>query len=124
MQTKLVFVYNANSGLFNTVSDIAHKILSPKTYSCQLCSLTHGYFSVREEWVGFLKELDADCEFLHRDELKEKYQLDGRDLPAIYIRSETGDLNVFADRETIEACSDIVALKQMLQDKLQHLNNS
>lgn len=124
MPTRLVFVYNADSGLFNTVSDIAHKILSPNTYSCQLCALTHGYFSVREEWVGFLEELDADCEFLHRDELIEKYQLDDLDLPAIYVRKETGGLEIFADKKTIEACNDLVALKQMLQDKLQHLNNS
>nr|VFK54897.1 MAG: hypothetical protein BECKTUN1418F_GA0071002_10604 [Candidatus Kentron sp. TUN]VFK58790.1 MAG: hypothetical protein BECKTUN1418D_GA0071000_10903 [Candidatus Kentron sp. TUN]VFK60657.1 MAG: hypothetical protein BECKTUN1418E_GA0071001_10594 [Candidatus Kentron sp. TUN] len=27
MPRKLLFVYNANSGLFNTVTDIAHKFL-------------------------------------------------------------------------------------------------
>ncbi len=29
---KIVFVYNANSGLMNTVLDIGHKIISPDTY--------------------------------------------------------------------------------------------
>lgn len=124
MSSTLVFVYNADSGLFNTVSDIAHKILSPKTYSCQLCALTHGYFSVREEWVGFLQTLEVECEFLHRDELQSRYQLSAQELPAIYLKNETGGLEVFADRKAIEACNDLASLKQMLQEKLQRLNAS
>ena len=124
MPATLVFAYNADSGLFNTVSDIAHKILSPRTYSCQLCALTHGYFSVREEWVGFLQTLQAECEFLHRDELQSKYQLTDQELPAIYVRGKTGGLEVFADRKAIEACNDLASLKQMLQEKLQRLNAS
>ena len=122
MSVTLVFVYNADSGLFNTVTDIAHKILSPKTYSCQLCALTHGYFSVREEWVGFLQTLEVECEFLHRDELHTKYQLPAQELPAIYLRDATGSLEMFADRTAIEACNDLAALKQMLQEKLLRLN--
>lgn len=59
MPPQLVFVYNADSGLFNTVTDIAHKIISPSTYSCQLCTLTHSYFSVKKDWTDFLAELDA-----------------------------------------------------------------
>ena len=49
MAGKLIFIYNADSGLFNTVTDIAHKIFSPETYSCNLCALTHDYFTVRDE---------------------------------------------------------------------------
>ena len=122
MPTKLIFVYNADSGLFNTVTDIAHKILSPKTYACQLCALTHGYFSIREEWVGFLETLQAECEFLHRDEFNSKYALTEQDLPAVYIKGETGELEIFAERKAIEACTDLAALKHMLQEKLQRLN--
>ncbi len=124
MQTHLVFVYNADSGLFNTVSDIAHKILSPGTYSCQLCSLTHGYFSIREEWVGFLQELNADCTFLHRDEFKKLYSKETTELPAVYIKDDNGALEMFMDRKTIEACKNLGHLKRMLQEKLQHLNLS
>ena len=29
----LLFVYNADSGLFNTMADIGHKLLSPETYA-------------------------------------------------------------------------------------------
>jgi len=32
-RVELLFVYNADSGLFNSVADAAHKILAPSTYS-------------------------------------------------------------------------------------------
>ncbi|MFO7603353.1 MAG: hypothetical protein R6X06_06020 [Gammaproteobacteria bacterium] len=124
MRHTLVFAYNADSGLFNTVSDIAHKILSPQTYSCQLCALTHGYFAVREEWLGFLATLNVDCEFLHRDELQAKYALTPQDFPAIYLKNAEGRLDVLADREAIEACDRLESLEHMLQEKLQHLNRA
>ena len=31
---KIIFVYNADSGLVNGLIDWAHKIVSPETYSC------------------------------------------------------------------------------------------
>ncbi|NJM95354.1 MAG: GTPase, partial [Acaryochloridaceae cyanobacterium CSU_5_19] len=42
---RLIFVYNANSGGINTALDIAHKLLSPSTYRCNLCRLTHDTFT-------------------------------------------------------------------------------
>ena len=36
MRKSIVFVYNADSGLFNMVTDTAHKMLSPDTYECNL----------------------------------------------------------------------------------------
>ena len=117
MQTKLIFVYNADSGLFNTVTDIAHKILSPKTYSCQLCSLTHGFFSIREQWVDFLEGTNADCEFLHRDEFEKQYGVCDAELPAIFLHKDN-DLSVFMSQAEINACDELPTLKQALQDKL------
>lgn len=49
MRPHWLFVYNADSGLFNTATDIAHKILLPETYACNLCALTHGHFKIHEE---------------------------------------------------------------------------
>ena len=105
-KTKLVFVYNADSGLFNTVTDIAHKIISPKTYSCNLCALTHGYFSIRDSWVKFLQQLDVECEFLHRDELFNKYAIENSELPVIYENTD-GELKVWITKEKIEQFNSI-----------------
>jgi len=63
----LLFVYNADSGLFNTLADIGHKLFSPETYPCPLCAITHGLLREREAWRRFVQGLGVPCEFLHRD---------------------------------------------------------
>ena len=114
---KLIFVYNADSGLFNTVSDIAHKVLSPKTYSCNLCALTHGHFKIKQDWVEFLEQIDAELEFLHRDEFLNNYQLPDPRLPAIFIETETG-LLPFLDNILINNLQSLKELKTAIKNKL------
>lgn len=70
---KIIFVYNADSGKINALFDIGHKILRPDTYSCNLCSLTHGVFSEKEEWRKYREATQHKLEFLHKDEFEEKY---------------------------------------------------
>ena len=117
MKKRLVFVYNADSGLFNTVTDIAHKILSPDTYACQLCNLTHGHFRVRREWVAFLENLDIECRFLHRDEFQAEYGSGDIGLPAIYLE-QNGTLTPWINRKDIEACQSLDALKTLIRSRL------
>lgn len=117
MRQRLVFVYNADSGLFNTVTDIAHKILSPGTYACRLCALTHDHFTVRRDWVEFLGRLDADCEFLHRDELASRYGIRDVELPAIFLWQADG-LHPWIDAATLRACASLDELKTLLTEKL------
>ena len=117
----LIFVYNADSGLFNTVTDIAHKIISPNTYSCQLCSLTHSYFAVKKDWTDFLAGIDAKLEFLHRDELQEKYGVKDIALPVILIQQDKR-LETWLSHQEINACPDIETLKDLITDRL-HLTN-
>ncbi|MDH5445642.1 MAG: hypothetical protein OEY52_08805 [Gammaproteobacteria bacterium] len=113
----LVFVYNADSGLFNTMADIAHKIISPSTYSCQLCALTHSYFTARKEWTPFLDELDAELEFLHRDELQKKYGIKEITLPVILLKNDA-QLSTWISTKEINDCQSIDTLKLMISEKL------
>jgi hypothetical protein len=113
----LVFVYNADSGIFNTVSDIAHKIFSPETYSCSLCALTYGNFSIRAEWKEFLESLDADLEFLHRDELDEKYSVVGITLPVIMLKRD-GRLEEWITAAEISGCTNVDDLKCLISGRL------
>jgi len=53
MSRKLIFVYNANSGKLNSLLGSAHKLFSPKTYSCNLCALTHYLFHENTQWELF-----------------------------------------------------------------------
>ena len=71
---KLIFVYNADSGLINALMDIGHKAISPQTYECNLCGLTFGLLSEHKQWKKFREASDTDMEFLHRDEFEQQYE--------------------------------------------------
>ncbi|HEX6185065.1 MAG TPA: hypothetical protein VFZ44_14360 [Pyrinomonadaceae bacterium] len=109
----LVFVYNADSGVFNTLADVAHKIFSPQTYACNLCALTHTTFGMRDEWKRFLDGLDCPLEFLHADELAARYGLSGVPLPAIFRRAGES-LKVLADADAVNACRTLDDLKRLV----------
>jgi 5-methylcytosine-specific restriction endonuclease McrBC GTP-binding regulatory subunit McrB len=72
---KLVLVYNADGALLNKLMDIGHKIISPETYTCNLCNLTFGNFSENRKWKEFRENTDIEMEFLHRDEFETKYEM-------------------------------------------------
>jgi hypothetical protein len=114
----LVFVYNADSGLFNTLSDVAHKILSPETYACNLCALTHTAFGMRREWKKFLHHLDARLEFLHADELRGRYGMTDLALPAILLRRRGTTLESFVDAASINSCRTLDELKHLIAARL------
>ena len=117
MSSKLIFVYNADAGVFNTLTDIAHKMFSPDTYQCHLCELTHGYFTVREEWSEFIGQLDAELEFLHRDEFIQASGIQEPSLPAIYQQGPAGP-ELFIGREQLNQLESLAQLKQAILDQL------
>ncbi|HYH86264.1 MAG TPA: hypothetical protein VEX60_12485 [Pyrinomonadaceae bacterium] len=113
----LVFVYNADSGLFNALADIAHKALSPQTYQCNLCALTHSAFGMRKDWKRFLETLDVPLEFLHADELTGLHGVTGVPLPAIFKR-EGERLKLWINADAINACRTTDDLKRLIREKL------
>jgi len=116
-QPTLVFVYNADSGLVNTLLDIGHKIVSPQTYACNLCAITHSTFTMRDEWKRFVARLGMPVQFLHRDELAEKYGVRAAALPAIFRKTD-GALEQWITREEIDRCRSLPALERLVQDRL------
>ena len=115
MKSTLVFVYNAQSGLFNTLADIGHKIFSPQTYSCQLCALTHSHFGMRKEWKRFVESLGRPLEFLHADELGDRSE---KLLPPAILERRDGQLKTLVDAAAINACRNMDELKRLLISKL------
>lgn len=113
----LVFIYNADSGLFNAVTDMAHKVLSPQTYQCNLCALTYSTFRMRKGWKVFLETLEIPLEFLHADELKSRYRISGVPLPAIF-KKEGEELELLIDADSINECRTIDDLKQLVRNNL------
>ncbi|WP_339136930.1 MAG: hypothetical protein WGN25_03245 [Candidatus Electrothrix sp. GW3-4] len=116
---KIVFVYNADSGKINTLLDIGHKILRPDSYSCNLCSLTHGAFSEKEEWRKYREASQHELEFLHKDEFVEKYREDKEyTYPVILKMSEGGkSLEVLLATEEINALAGLEELVSRLPKK-------
>jgi hypothetical protein len=114
----LIFIYNADSGLVNTLLDIGHKIVSPQTYSCNLCAITHSTFKMREEWKQFIVQLGCPVEFLHRDELARHHGIRDTLLPAIFCLTEAG-VQEWIGQEAINRCRTLDELKHLIQEKLE-----
>ena len=116
-EQQLIFVYNAHSDLISTVTDFAHKLLSPATYSCNLCTLTYGNFTVKQEWKFFTESLSIKAVFLYKDEFKNQYKIQSP-LPAVFI-SMNGIVKVLISKQEIESCKSLEELKELVNQKIQ-----
>ncbi|MET0754384.1 MAG: hypothetical protein ABWZ66_13460 [Pyrinomonadaceae bacterium] len=116
----LVFVYNADSGVFSLLGDFAHKIFSPQTYACNLCAITHGNFGMKNEWREYIKTLPVPFEFLHADEFKAKYKIERAELPAVF-RHQNGKVEEIIDAVAINDCRNIDDLKYIINQQINQL---
>lgn len=115
---KLIFVYNAKSDLLNSTIGFAHKIISPSTYSCDLCSLTHGNFGERKNWKDFVKESETEMSFLHIDEFEKQFNTTFK-YPVILSNSD-GKLKTILSSVSISQIKDAVELINRLKENLGH----
>lgn len=114
---ELVFVYNADSGLFNALSDALHKLVSPHTYPCNLCALTYSSVRMRPAWREFVEGLELPARFLHADELKRDYGAVEGPLPAIFL-DQLGELKPWLGKAEIDECENLGELEQLIATKL------
>jgi hypothetical protein len=120
MQNTLIFVYNADEDYFSQVTDYLHKVFRPKTYACNLCSLTHSNFGMKSDFKEFIKSFD-NLEFLHKDEFYRKFSEHKYDkLPAIYVQDSADEnkLTVLISRDEINQINDLDELKQLIQNRI------
>lgn len=118
MTQRLIFVYNANAGLLAGALDSVHKTLSPNTYACDLCALTHGIFTMRPQWRQWLKSLPIVPEFYHRPDFRDAYPAMAKlPLPLVAI-ADGADFKVLLDAEALGQIDDVGDLVQALQAKL------
>ena len=111
---KLLLVYNANSGTLNTFFDIGHKLLNPKTYSCNLCTLTHNTFSENKIWKEFRTKTDIKMTFYHIDEFKKEYPNSTFDFPSILIQ-KNNKLNEFIPASEINKIKNVKELIEKIK---------
>ncbi|MEE9518689.1 MAG: hypothetical protein V3V93_00355 [bacterium] len=113
----LVFVYNADSGLFEALKDGVTKIVSPASYQCRLCALTYGVATMKPRWRRFVDALGVPVKFLHRDGFKEKYPHEDAEFPSAYLDRE-GDLTLFISTEEMNSVKTLDELVGMVKTKL------
>lgn len=109
----LIFVYNADSGVFNALADIGHKLFSPNTYHCDLCRLTHGYLTERKAWRIFVEDLPFGTEYLHRDQFRRRFPHLKSPLPAVYLR-EGNHMKLCVTAASLRECKDLEMLKSLI----------
>ncbi len=114
---KIVFVYNADSGVINMLKDYVHKIVSPSTYGCRLCSLIYDNRGVKDSWKEFVSQLHFRSQFLHRDEFVDKYGMKDDELPCVYMEKD-GKLDLFIPASEIDQCNNLEELKSLVSGKL------
>lgn len=100
---KLIIIYNAKSGFFNQSVDYLHKMFSPSTYACDLCTITHSNFGSRKDWSNFIEKSQICTVFKYCDQRsKEELQYEcpsilletSEDLKQVIAASEFKDLNL------------------------------
>lgn len=119
-QEKLVFVYNADSGIRNAIIGSAHKILSPGTYDCKLCGITFGVFGERKIWKDFREKASCEMEFLHKDEFQKNYAskfVYAFEYPVILIASNE-NFEVFISKEELEGLEKPEELIQLINKRI------
>jgi len=116
----LLFVYNAETGLFSVVTDYAHKILSPKTYPCNLCAITYGNMGMNKKWKEFIARLTVPIEFLHRDEFLKRYKLEDTQLPAAFIKRGES-ISMLITHSEINECTSVKDLMNLVAKKIENV---
>lgn len=109
---ELVFVYNANGGIYPGIADFIHKEIFPSSYPCNLCYQTFGTFGMKKEWKSYLDSLQHQKTFLHKDQYKRKYEPSGLQLPAILASNgkQTWILVSAAEINTARSLTEMIGL--------------
>ena len=114
----LIFIYNANGGIFSAFADAAHKLVSPETYPCSLCAITYGAVSMRGEWKAYLKRLGHETRFYHRDDFARDWPGEPVTLPAILEQTGGGTLSLLLSKDDLDMVLSVAQLVTMLEDRL------
>jgi len=113
---KLLFIYNANSGKASGFLDTLHKVVSPKTYNCNLCDITYGIFKEDKSWKNFREASDLSMEFLHLDEFKKRYasKFGYKFTFPIVLSANQNELEIFILTEELNSLKNAEELIQVI----------
>ena len=113
---KLIFIYNADSGKLNALFDMGHKLVSPDSYECDLCNLTHGAFAERKAWKKFRQSTSSDLMFLHKDEFEKQFE-DTFSYPIILKQVNVG-LEILISTEELRSLANAAELIDLIHERV------
>lgn len=116
--SKLVFVYNANSGLQSGINDLVHKTIKPTTYPCRLCAVTYAGPIKKPKWNKFIKDLGIKCEFLYKNEFEKKYKTKKYKYPLVLEQKKSG-ISVLIGNKEFESVTNLNSLTKLINKKLE-----
>ncbi|UCE36695.1 MAG: hypothetical protein JSW00_14425 [Thermoplasmata archaeon] len=122
MDGKLIFIYNADSGIISSVSDYFHKIVKPDTYQCNLCALTYGNLGMKTQWKDFIENLEISVEFFHKDEFKSKYPWEKAKFPSAYIFKDS-ELYLLIAQKDMNQLHTLDELINLVNEKLKEFKD-
>lgn len=116
---KLLFIYNANAGKKSSFLEALHKVVSPKTYNCNLCGITHGIFKEDKTWKNFREASDLQMEFLHLDEFKKQYasKFGYKFTFPIVLSTNQNGLEIFISTEELNSLKNADELIQIITNR-------
>jgi len=114
---ELIFIYNAKSGAINSLFDFSHKLLSPSTYSCSLCSITYGSFGAKKQWQNFLNELNVKTTFLYKNQLQ-KINYKPYQVPCVLLKTNQENIQEIISAEELNSFSTLSESTDELKKKL------
>lgn len=115
---ELLFVYNAGSGVFAGIKDLVHKSVSPQTYGCNLCGLTYGGVSMKQDWKRFIDTLPIKVTFLHKDEFAKLYPKFAQiQLPAAF-KKDGENLEEYITATEINNQHTLTDLQRLVESKI------
>ena len=117
IRSEIIIIYNAESGIFNSLSDYVHKIASPETYQCNLCTLTYGNLGMESKWKDYLKKLKLPVSFQYKDQVQNNPDLNTGFLPAIMLR-KNGNIKELVSAAEINHAGSVDELISLLDKKL------
>jgi hypothetical protein len=115
---KLIFIYNANSGLVNSGIDYLHKIISPKTYNCNLCALTYDKFGMLKKWKNFINSSPISIKFIYKNNETYSRLIKSNDkLPAVWLELD-GNPSILITADQINQEKTFEGLVKLVRSKI------
>jgi hypothetical protein len=116
--SRLILVYNADSGLLNMVKDAVWKVARPATYPCSLCALTYGWVAMHGRWRQFLDRLPQTKVFHHKDDFAAAFPAADVALPAILLAAPGDAPDVLVSAAELDSLPDLATLIALVETRL------